>query len=171
MRVAIYARVSREGQDVDNQVDVCREYCEQKGYAVVGVYRDVVSGVKDSRPQLDALMKDCFQGKLDIVVVWKLDRLGRSLQHLLSIINQWKDRGVNFVCVTQPFDTTTSNGKLLFQIFGAIAEFERELISERTKLGLRRAKNVGKRGKDKKPRKKGGYYLRHMKQKERERYE
>ena len=157
-RTAIYCRVSREGQVIDEQLEECKRFCENKGFYVVREYSDIISGIKDSRPNLDLLMKDAFNGEFDVVVVWKLDRLGRSLQHLVSIVNQWKMYNIDFICVTQQFDTTTPNGKLLFHIFSAIAEFERELISERTKLGLRRAKNVGKRGKDKKPRRTIGYY-------------
>lgn len=164
MKVAIYARVSTDEQDVDKQIEECREFCTNRGYNIVDIYKDVISGTKDSRPQLDLLMKDCYRKKFNAVVVWKLDRLGRSLKHLLSIINTWEKYNINFICVTQQFDTTTSNGKLMFSIFGAMAQFERDLISERTKLGIKGNPKVGKRGKDKGPRKKGGYYLRHMKQ-------
>ncbi len=170
MRAAIYGRVSTEQQDVDKQIKECKSFCKYRKYEVVQIYKDVISGTKDSRPQLDLLMKDCFRKKFEVVVVWKLDRLGRSVKHLISIVNQWKEYGIDFVCVTQQFDTTTPGGKLLFHIFGAIAEHESDLISERTKLGLKHAKNVGKRGKDKKPRKKGGYLLRHMAPRKREKY-
>ena len=160
MKVAIYCRISKEGQELDAQLQECREFCNNRKFTIINEYSDVISGTKDSRPQLDLLMKACFQKKFDAVVVWKLDRLGRSLQHLVSVVNQWRNYGIDFICVTQQFDTTNPNGKLLFHIFSAIAEFERDLISERTKLGLKKAKNVGKRGKDKKPRRKEGYYKR-----------
>lgn len=159
MIAVIYARVSTSEQSTDQQIQACREFCKNRNIEVLKEYTDVISGTKDSRPSLDLLMKDGFQGKFNAVIVWKLDRLGRSLQHLVSIVNQWQKYNIDFISITQQFDTTTPNGKLLFHIFGAIAEFERELISERTKLGLRKAKNVGKRGKDKTQRKKGGYYL------------
>ena len=161
MKIAIYARVSTEEQNVDKQVDECVEFCKNKKYAVVEVYRDVISGTKDSRPRLDAMMKDSFLGKFNAVVVWKLDRLGRSLQHLVSIVNQWGKYNIDFIAITQQFDTTTSQGKFIFHVFAAFAELERDMISERTKMGLKKAKNVGKRGKDKGRRKKGGYYLRY----------
>ena len=164
MRVVIYCRVSTESQNIDKQLQECREFCKNRNYTITKEYLDTISGTKDKRPQLDQLMKNGFQKKFDCVIVWKLDRLGRSLQHLVSIVNQWKIYNIEFICVTQQFDTTTPNGKLLFHLFGAIAEFERELISERTKIGLKYAKNTGKRGKDKNPRKKGGYYLRYHKQ-------
>lgn len=166
MKVAIYARVSTEEQNVDKQVSECQEFCRNRGYEIIEVYKDVISGAKDSRPQLDLLMKDCFKKKFDAVVVWKLDRLGRSLKHLLSIIEQWEKYNINFICVTQQFDTTSSNGKLLFSIFGAVTQFERDLISERTKMGIKGNPRVGKRGKDKKPRKKGGYYFRSKRMRE-----
>lgn len=161
MKAAIYCRVSTEEQTTDQQLQILREYCSNKQYEICGEYIDTISGTKDSRPGLDRLMKDAFLGKFSCVLVWKLDRLGRSVQHLVSIVNQWKLHNIDFVAISQQFDTTTPNGKLLFHIFSAIAEFERDLISERTKLGLRHAKNVGKRGKDKKQRKRGGYILRH----------
>lgn len=161
MKVAIYARVSTDEQSTDQQITALQEFCDIKGYEVVERYIDIISGIKDSRPGLDHLMKDGFLGKFNTVIVWKLDRLGRSMQHLVSIVDQWKKYNIDFIAVTQQFDTTTPNGKLLFHIFAAIAEFERELIRERTKLGLKKAKNVGKRGKDRKPRKRGGYFLRH----------
>jgi len=164
MRVVIYARVSTEEQSVDKQILECTEFCKHRGYEVVGTYSDVISGVKDSRPQLDLLMKDSFTGKFDTVVVWKLDRLGRSLSHLLSILHQWKVHRINFISITQQMDTTSPQGQLLFNLLGSFAQFERDMISERTKMGLRHAKNTGKRGKDKGRRKRGGYILRYMKQ-------
>lgn len=161
MRVALYARVSTEEQSNDAQLGSLREFAKNRGFEVVGEYADVTSGSKSSRPQLDLLMKDLFNKEFEALVVWKLDRLGRSLQHLVTIVNHMKSYNVELIVVTQQIDTTTSGGRLVFNIFASIAEFERELISERTKQGLKYAKNVGKRGKDKKPRKKGGYYLRH----------
>lgn len=161
MRVVIYARVSTEEQSNEQQLQSCREFCKNKSFEVVSEYMDVISGSKDSRPQLDLLMKASYRKEFDCVIVWKLDRLGRSLQHLVRIVNDWKAYGIDFMCVTQPFDTTSPSGKLLFYLMAAMAEFERDLIRERTIAGMKKAKNVGKRGKDKKPRKKGGYYLRH----------
>ena len=94
--------------------------------------------------------------KFQAIMVTKLDRIGRSLQHLLSLFDEFNNKGVQFIAVTQSIDTTTSAGKLQMQILAAFAEFERNLISERTREGLKYAKNVGKRGKDKKARKKRG---------------
>jgi len=160
---AIYARVSKDEQDPMHQVKACKTHSSQQNYRVHKVYIDKISGSKSSRPALMEMLKDAKEKKFDVVIVWKLDRLGRSLQHLIKLVNYFKNWGIDFICVTQSIDTTSSSGKLVFHIMGALAEFERELISERTKLGIKNAKNVGKRGKDKKPRKKGGYYLRYQK--------
>jgi len=160
---AIYARVSKDEQHPENQLDVLKTFASRQNYKVHKLYIDEITGRSNSRPQLNELMFDSREGLFDVVICWKLDRLGRSLKHLLNIVEEWHKHSIDFVCVSQKIDTTTPSGKLTFHILGAVAEFESELISERTKLGLKRAKNVGKRGKDKKPRKKSGYYLRHQK--------
>lgn len=156
MNVAIYVRVSTEEQDFNKQIAINKEYALRNGWTVFKVYSDVISGSKASRPSWNELLVDLRHFKFSIVLVTKLDRLGRSLQHLISIMDEFKSKGVELVCSTQNIDTTTSQGRLMWQILGAFAEFEREIIRERTKEGLRSAKNVGKRGKDKKPRKKRG---------------
>lgn len=156
MKVAIYARVSTEEQDAQKQVAHCREYCERMGWEVYNVYDDVMSGSKASRPAWNALLIDMRNYRFRAVVCTKLDRIGRSLQHLISVMDELQNKRVELVCTTQNIDTTTPQGRLMWQILGAFAEFEREIIRERTREGLARAKNVGKRGKDKKPRKKRG---------------
>jgi DNA invertase Pin-like site-specific DNA recombinase len=170
MDCAIYARVSKGEQDTEHQVDTLKKYAFQQNYNVYKVYVDEITGTADSRPALNQLMFDSRKGCFQVVLIWKLDRLGRSLQHLLRIAEEWQKRGVGFVSITQGFDTTTASGKLIFQILGAMAEFEHSLISERTKLGLKGKVNVGKRGKDHKPRKKSGYLLRYASKKVREKY-
>lgn len=160
---AIYVRVSTEEQNPMLQVDELKNYASQQNLKVFKIYSDKISGTKSSRPQLIELMKDAKRNKFDVVIVWKLDRLGRSLSHLLKIVSYFSNWGIDFICTTQNIDTTSTHGKLIFHIMAALSEYERELISERTKLGLKKAKNVGKRGKDKKQRKKGGYYLRYQK--------
>jgi DNA invertase Pin-like site-specific DNA recombinase len=160
LKVAIYCRVSTEEQDVSKQEDELLEFCKNRGFEVFKVYKDVISGTMDSRPSLNELVQDAFQKRFNAVVIWKLDRLGRSLKHLIDVVTKFQLWGVDLICVTQQLDTSTPNGKLLFHIFGAVAEFERDMISERTKLVLKHAKNFGKRGKDKRPRKRGGYFLR-----------
>jgi DNA invertase Pin-like site-specific DNA recombinase len=113
--------------------------------------------MKTSRPAFDELLKDMRQYKFDCVLVTKLDRLGRSLQHILSIFDEFAKKGVHFIASTQQIDTSSSIGKFQLQMLGAFAEFERNIITERTIEGMKNAKNVGKRGKDKKQRiKRGG---------------
>lgn len=163
-KVAIYVRVSTEDQNTDMQKEACVKYSEAHNYEIFKIYSDITSGTKSSRPSLNQMMFDMRNGLFDGIIIWKLDRLGRSLSHLLNLVEEFQKRHIDFVCITQNFDTSTSQGKLVFTLIGAIAEFERELISERTKEGMKKAKNVGKRGKDKKPRNKSGYHLRWIKQ-------
>ena len=153
MRVAIYCRVSTEEQDADKQEDICREFCNRQGYEIFKVYKDVISGSTSSRPQFNMLLEDMRSLKFGMIMVTKLDRLGRSLQHLLTLFNEFNAKGIHFCAVTQNIDTNSAAGRLQMQIMGAFAEFERAIISERTKEGLRKAKGVGKRGKDKRQRK------------------
>lgn len=153
MRVAIYCRVSTEEQDADKQELICQEYCERNGFEIYKVYKDVISGYTTSRPEFNKLIEDMRQMKFNAVMVTKLDRLGRSLQHLLGLFDEFTNKSVQFIAVTQNIDTTTSSGKLQMQIMGAFAEFERNIIRERTIEGMKRAIGVGKRGHDKKPRK------------------
>jgi len=156
MKVAIYARVSTKEQTVKNQIDTCRKFCEVKGWIDPIVYSDTISGAKSSRPAFNQMMDELRKYKFRAVIVTKIDRLGRSLQHLIGILDEFKSKKVEFVAVTQNIDTTSAAGRLQWQIMGAFAEFERELISERTKEGMANAKNVGKREKDKNPRQKRG---------------
>lgn len=168
MKVGIYCRVSKEDQHPENQIIELTEYAENRGFDVFHTYVDKISGAKDSRPALNELMIDARNKCFDAVLVWKLDRLGRSLQHLMQIVQEWYNLGIQFICKTQEIDTTTASGKLIFHIFGAIAEFERELITERIHLGIKRARKKGKhlgrpKGKKddpRKPRRKSGYYQR-----------
>jgi len=133
-----YARVSTLEQNVDLQQDALEKAgCEK-------FFRDVASGAKDERKGLlDAIE---FARKGDTLVVWKLDRLGRSLKHLIETINTLHQKGVGFASLQENIDTTTPGGKLIFHVFGALAEFERELIRERTNAGLQAARVRGKRG-------------------------
>jgi DNA invertase Pin-like site-specific DNA recombinase len=104
-----------------------------------------VSGSKESRPEFDALMSDAKKRKFDCLLVWKLDRLSRSLKHLLNTLDTLNALGISFICYTDNIDTTTPTGRLMFQLVGAFAEFERALIRERVCLGLQRAKEKGKK--------------------------
>ena len=156
MKVAIYCRVSTDEQFASKQEDACKEYCQRQGFKVFKVYKDVISGSKDSRPEFNILLEDMRIGKFNCVMVTKLDRMGRSLQHLLSMFNEFNKRGVHFIAITQNIDTSSASGRLQMQIMGAFAEFEREIIRERTIEGMKKAKGVGKRGKDKTHRKPRG---------------
>lgn len=144
-RVALYARVSTKDQDIDLQLDDLREAAGQRGWAVVAEHTDVgVSGTKAKRPGLDGLLRDAQAGECDVVLVWKLDRMARSLQHLLRVLDDLRGWGVGFASLRDPgIDTTTAAGRLMLQIVGAFAEFEREIIVERVTAGVRRAQAAG----------------------------
>lgn len=146
-RVALYARVSTADQDVGLQLEELRELASQRGWKIVNEYVDAgVSGATTARPSLDRMLADAQAGRLDLVVVWKLDRLGRSLQHILSVLDQLACWGVGFTSARDPgIDTTSPAGRLLLQVLGAFAEFERGLIRERVRAGLERARSRGTR--------------------------
>ena len=148
LRVALYARVStsNKGQDVGLQLEELRRVAEQRRWSISGEYiDDGVSGSDDSRPELDRMMADAQAGNFDLVAVWKLDRLGRSLQHLLRLISDLSRWGVGFASLRDSgIDTTTPTGRLMLQILGALAEYEKELIRERVIAGVRRAQAQGK---------------------------
>jgi DNA invertase Pin-like site-specific DNA recombinase len=147
-RVAIYARVStaNNGQDPALQTRELREYAKRRGWRIVREYVDRgVSGSKDSRPALNELLADVHQRRCDIVLVWKLDRLGRSLRHLVNTLAELEARGVTFVSLRDNLDLSTPSGRLMFNVIGAMAEFERALIQERVRAGLRNARAKGKR--------------------------
>lgn len=155
MKVAIYCRVSTAEQHEEKQEEACKRYCNAHGHEVYKIYKDVISGTTTSRKQFNLLLEDMRSYKFDTIVVTKLDRIGRSLQHLLSLIDEFNKKGIQFVAITQNIDTISSTGRLQMQIMGAFAEYERNLISERTKEGMARIK-LKKRGPDKKPRKRRG---------------
>ena len=147
MKAAIYARVSTNNhrQDVSMQTRELREYCERRGFEITDEYTDIgVSGSKDSRPELNRLMADAKQRRFDAVCVWKLDRFGRSLRHLVNSLADLESLGVSFVSIKDNLDLSTPSGRLMFQIIGAMAEFERSLIQERVRAGLRNARAKGK---------------------------
>lgn len=146
-RAAIYARVSttNHGQDVGLQLDELRQVASQRGWTVTEYVDKGVSGVKTSRPALDRMLADAQAGKLDVVAVWKLDRLGRSLQHVLSVLDELTGQGVGFVSLRDAgLDSTTPAGRLFTAMIGAFAAFERDLIQERVIAGVRRAQAAGK---------------------------
>lgn len=138
IRVGLYARVSTidKGQDPDLQLTPITTYCDQRGWNIVGRYVDYVTGATSRRPELDKLISDAKHGKLDVIVVWKLDRFGRSVQHLTNTITDLCERGVSFVSYMEALDFTTAAGKLMFNILAAFAQFERDIISDRVRAGL-----------------------------------
>ncbi len=145
MKAAIYARVSTTDQTNTIQVRELNEYVERRGWEVVGIYQDQMSGAKASRPGLDQLMANARLRKFDAVLVWKLDRFGRSLVHCVSGIQELASLGIRFLAISQGLDTDESNpaSKLLMHILAAVAQFERELIRERVSAGMRAAKTHG----------------------------
>jgi DNA invertase Pin-like site-specific DNA recombinase len=147
IRAALYARVStlNHGQDVGLQLDELRQVAEQRGWDPVAYVDEGVSGKQDSRPGLDRMMADVQAGKLDLVAVWKLDRLGRSLQHTLALLETFTQGGVEFVSLRDAgLDTTTPAGRLFTAMIAAFAAFEADLIRERVIAGVRRAQAAGK---------------------------
>jgi DNA invertase Pin-like site-specific DNA recombinase len=144
-RAALYVRVSTSDQSTKAQESELKEYAENRGWVVNRVYADKISGAKDNRPALQELMAACRQRKVDVVLVWKFDRFARSLRHLVTALEEFKRLRVDFISATEGVDTTIPSGELVFQIFGAIAQFERALISERVKSGLSEARRRGKR--------------------------
>ena len=146
LRAALYARVSTDEQSPDLQVEELRRLAGQRGWSVVDEYVDHgVSGAKESRPALDRLLADAQAGKLDLVAVWKLDRLGRSLQHLLRTLDSLSGWGVQFVSARDSgIDTTSPSGRLMLHMLAAFAQFERDLLRERVIAGVRRAQAQGK---------------------------
>ena len=133
-----YARVSTEDQNLDLQLDALKEAGCKK------IFQDKISGVKEDRDGLLQVMDIVRPG--DTLVVWKLDRLGRSLQHLISVVDELKGKDVYFKSIKESLDTSSSTGKLIFHIFGALAEFERDIIRERTMAGLKAARARGRIG-------------------------
>lgn len=144
-RAAIYARVSTFDQEPENQLQELRRYVEARGWTGTEYIDKGVSGAKDSRPALDALVRDAKRRKFDTLIVWRLDRLGRNLKHLITLLEELQAMGVAFVSLHEGIDATTPAGKLQMHILGAIAEFERARIAERVKAGLARAKAQGRR--------------------------
>jgi DNA invertase Pin-like site-specific DNA recombinase len=146
-RVALYARVSTlNGQDPEMQLSELREYASRRGWSITSEYVDQgVSGSKESRPELNELMADAHRRKFDAVLVWKIDRFGRSLKHLVNALADLCAYGVAFISYRDNLDLSTPSGRLMFQIIGAMAEFERSLIQERVRAGLRNARAKGKK--------------------------
>ena len=147
-RAALYARVSttNKHQDPEMQIAELRDYCQRRGWEISSEYTDVgISGTREKRPELDRLMDDAHRRRFDLVVCWKLDRLARSVSHLLRALETFNALQIEFISVTERMDTTTPAGKMVFTVLGAVGELERSLIVERVRAGLRNARAKGKR--------------------------
>src|SRR5215831_12466425 len=145
MRAAIYARVSTLDQQPENQLQELRRYIQARGWTPIEFVDRGVSGSKDRRPSLDALVGDARKRRFDVLVVWRLDRLGRSLRHLVTLVEELQGIGIAFVSLGEGIDCSTPAGKLQLHILAALAEFERARIQERVRAGLARARAQGVR--------------------------
>ena len=145
LRAAIYARVSTLDQEPENQLQELRGYIAARGWSAAEYVDHGVSGAKDRRPALDQLLVDAKKRKFDVVLCWRLDRLGRNLRHLVLTLEEFQVLGIAFVSLAEGIDATTPAGKLQMHILAAIAEFERGRIQERVMAGLARARQQGTR--------------------------
>jgi DNA invertase Pin-like site-specific DNA recombinase len=133
-----YARVSTRDQNLNLQIDdLLADGCEK-------IFQEAVSGANADRPELNRLLEQTRRG--DVIIIWKLDRLGRSLKHLVALVSELLDKGVGLKSLNDPIDTTNSQGRLIFNIFASLAEFERDVIIERTQAGLKAARTRGRKG-------------------------
>jgi len=147
-KVVIYGRVSTKDQNCENQIHLLKQIVERNNWELTDIYIDIgISGSKgrDSRKEFDRLNKDMVRRKFNRILVWDISRLGRSLQHLVEFLNEVNSVGCNLYIHQSGLDTSTPNGKMMFQMIGVFSEFEREMISERVKLGLERVKSKGKK--------------------------
>ena len=143
-RAALYVRVSTGEQHTEMQERALGEYVQRRGWLQHKIYRDKRTGATANRPGLDELLKDCRRRSIDVVVVWKFDRFARSLKNLIAGLELCRALGIDFVSVTEAVDTSLPAGEMLFQMIGAVAQFERSLIAERVKSGLANARANGK---------------------------
>ena len=145
-RVAIYARVSTTDQSTESQLLDLRKYVSDRGWQIFKEYCDNgISGTKDSRPALNELMGDAKKRRFDVVLVWRFDRFARSTRHLINALEEFKNLGIDFVSYQENIDTSSPLGSAIFTIISAVAQLEKDIIAERVKMGLRRARENGKR--------------------------
>ena len=145
MRAALYARVSTVDQEPENQLAELRRYCEARGWTATEFVDRGVSGSKDRRPALDELIAAAKRRKFDVVVCWRLDRLGRNLRHLVVLLDELNAMGVSFVSLNEGIDLMTPAGRLQLHILASLSEFERSRIQERVRAGLARVRAQGRR--------------------------
>ena len=158
MKVAIYARVSTQDQNPEMQKNALIEKVDREGWEYE--YFEEKESTRKTRPVKYALYQRLLKKEFDAVIVWKIDRWARSTQELSREVTTLYNKGVKFISLTDNIDLSSASGMLQFNIISAFAQFERDIISERTKEGLKHAKNVGKRGPDKKRRRRSGYHQR-----------
>ena len=144
-RAAIYARVSTRDQNPDMQIRELRQYAKARDFTVAHEFVDQESGTKESRPELDTLWQAVKARDVDVVLVWKFDRFSRSTKQLINALSEFENLGVDFISKTDQIDTTSPAGRALFTMISAFAQFERDIISERVKSGIDRARSQGKR--------------------------
>lgn len=165
-RVGVYARVSCTDQNVETQLVALREHCQRMEYEVTEYVDSGYSGKSDKRPAFEKMLADMRAGKLEAIACYKLDRIGRSLKHLLNLFEEFENRKIGFISLSQNIDTSTPEGKMFLRMLMVLAEYEREIIVCRTNEGLNRARKQGKKlgrpagSKDKKRRTLSGYHLR-----------
>jgi len=144
-RIAIYTRVSTEKQGDEGQEGELLEFAERRGWTVAQVYRDKISGLKSSRPELDRLLTDAKKAHFSHVVVFRIDRLGRSVRHLLEVLETFKALDIKFVSLSEAIDTSTATGMMIFTVLAAVASLERSILVERIHMGISHAKRKGVR--------------------------
>ncbi len=145
-RIAVYARVSTTDQSTDSQLLDLRRYVRERRWNIYKEYVDEgISGTKDSRPALNELMNDAKKRRFDVVLVWRFDRFARSTKHLILALEEFKNLGIDYVSYQENIDTSSPLGSAIFTIISAVAQLERDIIAERVKAGLRRAKENGKK--------------------------
>lgn len=144
-RIGLYCRVSTDEQSTSNQLRELQAYCVARGWQNITVFEDSdVSGTKTSRPEFDRMLAAAKAGGLDVVMVWRFDRASRSTLHLLELMNDLREWGVDFVSLREQIDTSTATGKLMFTMIAAFAQFERDVISDRTRSAMQKLKAEGK---------------------------
>lgn len=143
-KVALYCRVSTDSQTTENQVLELKVYCERQGWSIYKVYEDKgVSGSQHDRPALDEMLQDAEKKKFDILVVWKIDRIARSVVHLLEVLTTLRNLGIGFASETESINTESAQGRMLLTFLAGISEFEREICIERVRSGMARCKAQG----------------------------
>ena len=144
MRVVLYARVSTDAQDPEVQLLALRQHCRQRGLEIVEEFIDQgISGAKEKRPALDRMVQAAWRGQFQAVIVWRFDRFARSVKHLIAALENFRSLNIHFISLQEQLDTSTPIGQAMFTIIGAMAQLERDIIRERVKAGLDRARARG----------------------------